>query len=300
MGAMLAAILSQADFIGVDTVADQNRYNIPYYLMFKKEFGDVFAALWSQNEAVVRPVMYRAKDEGGNVPASAPLALAHKTPIRGSDYIVGFDYPKKHDVLCTGAPKPDCLDSRQMPAPVNLQISYTARIYALYFGMAAFSVNYDYDYAKQNQLFKVGSGEAVQIPTGFHAYEVPDIINGARYVAIEKDDACTVATDRPVLCDNAEAGCAAKKAACPNAFSTPAIRAAWLAAQYLQVVQNPAICPMPYQLRQSGDTTCMTDVEAANPIMVEQRRREYQAYYYDAIHDLDYMRGFYGVFGKAF
>jgi hypothetical protein len=301
MGAMLAAILSQADFIGVDNVADQNRYNIPYYLMFKKEFGDTFAALWSQNEAVVRPLMFLAKDEGGNVPKGAPLTLAHKTPIQGSDYIIGFNYPKKNDTLCPGGtPGPNCLDGRQMPAPVNLAISYTARIYALYFGMAAFSVNYDYDYAKQNQLFKVGSGEAVQIPTGYHAFEVPDTLNGARYVAIEKDDACTTATERPVLCDAAEAGCTAKKAACPNAFSTPAIRAAWLATQYLQVVQNPAICPMPYQLRQSGDTTCMTAAEASNPVLVAQRRREYEAYYYDAIHDLDYMRGFYGVYGKAF
>ncbi|MHB8873281.1 MAG: zinc metalloprotease [Myxococcaceae bacterium] len=300
MGAMIAAIIGQADFIGVDDVADGNRFSIPYYLVFKKEFGDAFGALWAQNETVVRPTMYLAKDDGGNVTTTP--TLAHKQPIKGTDYIRAFNYPKLHDVLCTGTPTPGCLDAKQNPAPVNMQLTYTARIYALFYGMAAFSMNWDFDYAKQNQIFKIGSGEQVTIPTGYHAYEVPDIINGARFVAVEKDTDCTVDADRPVMCKLNESApaCAARKAACPNPFSTPAVRATWISAQYLQVVENPAICPMPFQLRQAGDDECMTDGEAANPVLVEQRRHQYQAYYYDALHDLDYMRGFYGVFGRAF
>ena len=297
IGAMYAAIIPNADFIGVDSVADQNRYEIPYYLVFKNEFGGAFASYWSQNESLVRPTMYLAKDDAG---VSYPT-LAHKLPISGSDYVEGFTYPKRLDKPCSGGATKDCVTPEQNPAAVNISVTYTARIYALYFGMAAFGVNYDLDYAKQNQVFKVGSGESVDVPAGHHAFEVDDVVNGARYVAIEADSACTVGSVRPVLCDPATDGtCAAKRAACPNAFSTPAIRTVWETQQYLQIVQTPAVCPMPYFLVEQGDSACMPADQTGNPLLVEQRRREYMAYYYDKVHDLDYMRGFYSIFGKVF
>ena len=74
-----------------------------------------------------------------------------------------------------------------------------------------------------------------------------------------------------------------------------------IAQAYKKVADDPTLCPMP-TLPGAYLTigNCMLEDEARNPALVEARRREYTEYFKDAIRDLDLMRGFYGVFGRAF
>ncbi len=276
MGAMFATAYSQAQFLGADGYADQNRYAIPYYLVFKQEFGDTFGALWSNNEDIVRPTMFLTKDDANGVTQVPQLAF--RTVIEGKNYIQQFNYPKRTDLPCQGGATKDCLETKQLGGPANIQLTWTSRIYALYLGMAGFSVNFDLDYAKQNQVFKLGAAEEIAIAPGYHAVEVPDVTNGSRYVAVEKDGA----TGQP----------------------TPGVRMIAIANAYRQVVENPTICPMPVIPNAFGPGSsvgdCMPTDETKNPVLVEQRRREYTEYFKDQIRDLDLMRGFYNVFGRAF
>ncbi|MBI3184012.1 MAG: zinc-dependent metalloprotease [Myxococcales bacterium] len=276
IGAMIAAVLPEAEFPAIDYYADRDRYYIPYYLVFKKEFSDLFSALWGMDETPIRPTMYLAKDDTGKV-TSTP-ALHFRTFIEGKNFIKNFDYPKRKDLICTATQTTDCLDASQYPGEANMQLTWSSRIYALYLGMALFSINYDLDYAKSNMVFKIGGSETVTPATGYHTVEVPDISTGSRYVALEKDGAA------------------------PN--STPPIRLINIADAYRKVVENPAICPMPELPNPYGPAStigsCMPADERNNPVLIEQRRREYLEYFKDMLRDLDLARGFYGVFGRAF
>lgn len=270
IGAMFAAVMPFTEFMGVDTDADNNRYNINYYTVFKKEMTDNFGSLWSSNEPVIRPLMYRKLTEDGQVSDIADVKF--KRWVDGSTYIDQFNYPRVEDTLCSAQNAANCIKADQKPGRVNVQMTWTSRIYALYLGMALFGVNYDLDYAKANQVFKLGSGEAATVTTGYHAVEVQDIGTGARYVAYEKDGAA------------------------PN--STPAIRLINQARDYLQVVNNPAMCPLPNTVALYYN--CMDASEVSNPALVEQRRKQFNELFRDQIRDLDLARGFYAEFGKAF
>lgn len=275
MGAMIAAVQPQASFLGVDALEDQRRYLIPYYLVFKKELTDVFSSLWSRSEDDVRPVMHFVKDDTGYV-TTAP-GVAARTLAWGGDLIAGFDYPERRERTCGGPVTQGCIDPQQMPAPVSVQLTWTSRIYALYLGMALFSVNFDLDYAKSNLVFKLGGGEQVTAEPGFHVLELADLTSGARYAVLEKDGA-------------------------PPA-STPAVRLLRLAEAYKKVVDDPGICPMPTVPTKGGAVTetgaCLTAEEKADPARVEQRRKDYTEAFKNAVRDLDIMRGFYGLFGRA-
>ncbi len=269
LGAMFAAVIPGIDIQGTDQDADWNRYNISYYQVFRPEFQANFGSLWSDDEDKVRPQLYKATDNTGAI-TSRPV-LAQRRFISGSDLYANFDYPKAPPTQCPGGP--DCIRTSQNLAPVNISITWTARIYALWLGMALFRVNYDLDYSKSNQIFKLGSSEGFNVAPGYHAVEMPDIVNGSRYVAIERDGA-------PV-------------------DSTPAVRMLTIGQSYLTMVRNPATCPLPRYLEQEG-YRCMRDVDATNANVVETRRRMWTELYQDSVRDLDLMRNFYMAFGSAF
>ncbi len=277
VGAMFSAVIPWIDLQGVDMTADDNRYNIPYYLVFREEMTRHFGALWSNNEDVLRPIMYKTYDSVGRV-TDRP-ALLYPRFVSGADLFQGFDYPKALPALCgpsedpgTSTP-PKCFKPNMNAAPANIQASWTSRIYALYLGMALFRVNFDMDYAKANQVYKLGGFEQFQVATGYHAVEVTDIVTGARYVAIEKDGA--------------------------PYDSTSAVRMINIANVYLQMVQDPTRCPLPDYLTVLG-YTCMAADQANNPALVEDRRRFWTEVFQDQIRDLDLMRGMYQAYGKTF
>ncbi len=248
-GAMFAAVSPDAQFLGVDNYADQNRYYIPYYLVFGRELGDMFGALWSMDEPKVRPTMYFTRNNGGAVTTTP--ALQFQTKVAGSTYINNFQYPKPDVINFTGT----------FDAPANIQLTWTSRIYALYLGMALFSVNYDVDYAKQNQVYKVGGAEQITVAPGYHTMEVQDVTTGAIYAAIEKDGATP-------------------------AQRTPALRMINQARNLLTVVNNPKLA--------------LPQEEWDNPARVEAKRKEYTELFRDSVRDLDLMRGMYSLYGHPF
>jgi len=280
IGAMFAAIISNIDVQGVDVIADQNRYSIPYYLVFRDEMQSTFSAMWANDDAKIRPRIYRKAlptyPQGGpnGNGVSDEVGVDYKTFVRGTDFFTGFNYPKEL-AACTSGQNPyrdNCLKTDQKAAPAFVFASSTAAFYSLYFGMAAFKVNYDLDYAKANQIFKIGSGESFTVAAGYEVVEVPDIFTGHRYAAV-------------------------KKTGSPK-DSTGAERMINLTRDYLQLVENPATCPMPeyFQLLGYG---CMDPAQANNPSKLEEERQYWKEAFQNQIGYLDLQRSFYNAFGKA-
>src|SRR6185503_3609956 len=108
----------------------------------------LFGALWAYDETLVRPTMFLTLDDAGIVTKNP--AIYQRKFIDGSTLVTGFNFP-----LPQTTPTPS-----QKSAPANIQITWTSRIYSLYLGEALFRVNYDLDFAKRNQIFKLGSKEA--------------------------------------------------------------------------------------------------------------------------------------------
>ncbi|HYX90054.1 MAG TPA: hypothetical protein VE782_00720, partial [Myxococcaceae bacterium] len=229
---------SLAQFLGTDFVADQNRYYIPYNLVFGQEMYRVMGALWSMDEPQVRPMLYLEPGRDPNDPNRVVMLpqLAFPVQVKGSDYIADFDYPKQPD-----------LSGKQSVAPANITTTWTSRISSLYVGMAAFSVNFDLDFAKQNQIIRLGGADDLTVPAGWEKFEVEDVTTGTRYAALQQQGASR---------------------------DTPAVRMVKLARAYAAVVVDP--------------NTSASD------------RAVYTELFRDRIRDLDLMRGYYGVFGKAF
>jgi hypothetical protein len=277
LGALFAAVIPSFDVLGADYDADFNHFNLPYYLVFNDEFGSAFGALWSQKEDYVRPTLSFALDEGGNVldgqqGRGTKAALANRRFVYGDSFVQQFPYPPALDTVCSGGQTTNCILSAQSPAPANIQLTWTARIYSLFLGLAYFRTNYDLDYARVNQVFKLGAGEQQTIAAGYEAVEVQDIGAGGRYIAIQKVGA-------PL-------------------DSTPAVTSVNWAKDYLVMVKDPTTNPLPERLRPYYAP--MTPQEAANPSLVEDQRKTYNNAYRDAIRDLDLIRGMYQAFGKAF
>jgi hypothetical protein len=277
IGAMFAAVIPDLALQGVDLTADRDRYNLPYYLVFRRELQDTFNALWSLDEDKVRPTLY--KTLGSAQLPEDDAALFQRVFVKGNDLFTGFDYPPALPGPCAvgqdpgaGNP-PKCFVAGQHPGPANLQTTWTSRIYSLYLGMAMFRTNYDLDFAKSNQVFKLGSGEAFTVAPGSHTVEVQDPVVGHRYLAIEVDGAP------------------------PD--SSGAVRMISIANDYLAMVNDPAKCPLSNFLFYQG-YSCLTADQAANPALVEERRRYWLEVFRTGIRDLDLQRGMFAVYGKAF
>lgn len=272
VGAMFAAVIPGIDVQGLDVTADFNRYNISYYTVFRPEFHDTFSALWSNDEEKIRPTLYKTLNNAGMVEDNS--ALFWRVYVKGTDFYQGFNYPRDVPGQCQGnQTPPSCFTAEQNAAPANIQLTWTSRIYGLFLGMALFRTNYDLDYAKANQLYKLGGGEAFTVTPGYHTVETQDPVTGHRYVAIEADGAA------------------------PN--SSSAVRMISIANDYLTMVNNPATCPLPDYIFFLG-YSCMSAENANNPALVEERRKYWLEIYQDQIRDLDLMRGMYQAYGKAF
>jgi hypothetical protein len=273
-GAIFAAIDYRTLLFQADYQSDANRYNIPYYLVFKDEMTKTFGALWSNNEDLVRPIGYLLYDEGGHIIPES-LGSAQRRFIAGENFVQNFKYPYlpvERAVQCTGANRTGCFTVEQKAAPLNINVTWTSRIYSLWLGEAAFKVNYDLDYAKANLVYKLGGGEQITVEPGYHEVEVQDIISGSRYVAVEKDGET-------------------------YPYSTPALRLIRETQDFLTVVQNPAICPLPGTLRIYG---CLPVSQRNDPVAISIWQKNWLENYKYDIRDLDLMRSMYQLFGKVF
>lgn len=275
VGAMFAAVIPQIDVQGLDTDSDQNRFNVPYYLLFKDEMTDTFGALWGNDELKVRPTAFKRTNERGEI--TDDLGLFWRVYVNGSDIFANFNYPPQQPGRCTGNNRPPtCFTAGQNPAPANIQLTWTSRIYSLFLGMALFRTNFDLDYAKTNQVYRVGGNEQFTVAPGYEMVEVPDVTTGARYVAVRP--ACAVGQT------------------CPDTAATSLIRHTQ---DILLMVQEPGRCPIPDYLTVQG-YGCLAAEQANNPRIIEDRRRFWTEIFRDAVRDLDMARSFYGAYGRAF
>ncbi len=283
LGAMIAAVDPSFQVQGVDVIADLQRYTIPYSLVFRDEFFQTFSALWADHEEWLRPTMYKQPLEtwpnGPNGGISNNPAIDWRTHVRGQDFYANLEYPRERTACNTGAgdnPLYDyCFLPEMNPAPVTVSISWISQIYALSLGMQVFSVNYDLDYAKTNQIYKYGSGESFQVANGYRAVTLDDFRTGHVYAAVEVD-----APDTP-----------------PN--STGAVRMISIGNDYKLMVENPGRCPIPDYLYYQIGYSCMPAADANNPAKIEDRRRMWENAFRNHISLMDIQRLYYAYLGKA-
>ncbi len=259
IGATLGAVYPYANFAGVDRTADMNRYNIPYYLMFRQELNDVFGATWlgdnlGQEGIGIRPRMYleRAPDAGQEWNTNVKATVVFPVHVSGTEFIQGFTYPN-----------PPAIPQNAFGlAEMNISTTWSSRIYALYWGMAFFNANYDMDYAKRNLVYRLGGGESVTVPAGHTSYETVDPFSGARYVATQPSD---------------------------STRDTPAVRLIKEVNLWHWYHENPKYV-----------WNATTGAYATDPEKMEEGRELAIGQIRYRIRDLDIMRGFYGMYGKAF
>ncbi len=236
-----------ASFLGTDDFADQNRYYIPYYLIFRDELNKGFGSLWSNDEYARSPTLW--------VDAAGKEHLSHQLMVKASDYIQGFDYPR-----AVNAPPAGNATAR----PVNVQTTWTARVYSLLFGLVYFNVNYDLDYAKQNQIVRLGSGESFQVPAGYDEFRLEDETSGFTYVAYQ-----------PV----------------GTTYDTPAVRMIKKGLEWKAAIADPRIVMR---------TATGEPEDWNNPAKVEAMRADMREVLRDHVGYIDLQRDFYRAFGKAF
>jgi len=164
---MIAISASETNFLGVDRGSDALRYSLPYYSTFSKELSKTYGALWTESYDKVA---------GTIQPTGAGLATYQPaTLVKGSDFIIGFDYPGS--TIPTGG----ATDRQVLPSP-----TWSTRFYTNLYGMAFFTENFNQDYAAQNQVFKLGTGENVTPTTGFTTVEYVDQMGGGyTYAALK-------------------------------------------------------------------------------------------------------------------
>jgi hypothetical protein len=169
-GALVALSTFEANFLGVDTESDQTRFWLPYYMTFRRELSRTVSGVWLEDNA--RYASTLVKQAGGLADVRRP------TFVHAEDYIAGFVYPTAQQPV-GGVPV--------APEMVEASPTWSTRFFAQYLGMAYFTGNLELDFAQQNQVFRLGSGESVTPATGYELVTFDDPFGGGySYAAIQK------------------------------------------------------------------------------------------------------------------
>jgi hypothetical protein len=101
--------------------------------------------------------------------------------VRGENYIDNFDYPPPAQV-------PVDNNGNAMPMDrVEANMPWGTRFYAELLSMAYFTDNFNQEYAMFNQIYRLGSGEALTPATGFTVVTVDDPFGGGYvYAALRR------------------------------------------------------------------------------------------------------------------
>ncbi|MCI0569882.1 MAG: hypothetical protein L0Y66_03955, partial [Myxococcaceae bacterium] len=197
VAAMNALTSSTTSFLGVDRGSDALKYSLPYFITFSKELSRAFSGVWTEDASALAPTL--VKREGRLAEVAAPVQ------VRAEDYLAGFVYPP--------APAPGA-------GPVERAVSrptWGTRYYAELFGMSFFTENFNQDFATQNQVFILGSGDSVEPITGYKQVKYADRFGGGfSYAALCK---LSIPTDVNSACVQ------------PPAAATMVLRAEQLATQ---------------------------------------------------------------------
>jgi hypothetical protein len=160
--AMSALTTNQTNFLGVDTGADALRYSLPYYMTFNRELSQTFGDVWTDRRSEYAGNLVKT---GNGLATFVPGAFVH-----AEDYIAGFKYPLETPTPINGSPVPT--------EKVEASPSFSTRFYAQVWGMMYFSENFNQEFPSLNQVFRVGSGEAVTPAPGFTVKQFEDPFGG--------------------------------------------------------------------------------------------------------------------------
>jgi hypothetical protein len=171
--ALSALTTSETNFLGVDRGSDALKYSLPYYLTFDKELGPLFGAVWTEDRAFYSSGLVKMGD--GTARVIPPVFL------RGENYIDNFDYPPPPQV-------PVDNNGNAMPMDqVEATMPWGTRFYAELLGMAYFTDNFNQEFAMFNQIYRLGSGEALTPSSDFEVISVNDPFGGGYvYAALKR------------------------------------------------------------------------------------------------------------------
>ncbi len=163
LAALLALTSSQFQVLGVDVQADFRSYLLPYYLLFENELTDLTNAIVTRDFSRFAP----------HATADGALARRPLVGLTASDGTV-FD-PETGRLV-------DQIDGPTL----DVQVSWTQRLYALLYGMAFYSSSYSLHYVDQAQVFRLGNGEQVDPGDGYEVVSFTDPSTGHVYAALNK------------------------------------------------------------------------------------------------------------------
>jgi hypothetical protein len=149
LGALIALTSNDASVLGIgaDVDADQLTYSIPYYLVFQEEIDSLFAGIVTRDAGSYGPYI-----------SSGEL-------IRKDLWLEGI-----------GAQPP-------IDAKINTQPSWSTRLYAMLYGTALLSSNYDASFLQKAQIGLVGANDPIEVAPNYEEVRVTDPISGRIYVA---------------------------------------------------------------------------------------------------------------------
>jgi len=255
--ALEALTTSQTNFLGVDRGSDALRYSLPYYLTFDKELAPMFGSVWTEDRPAYASSLVKLGDGTARV--------LPRTFIRGENYIDNFDYPPP-------AQLPVDNNGNTMPMEkVEPTTTWGTRFYAEILSMAYFTDNFNQEYAMFNQIYRLGSGEALTPAQDFTVISVDDPFGGGYVYA------------------------ALRRAFDPNGVSAPGSKAA--AVKMVERTRN--------------DSTKWNDAKGVNKedptddvLINDERNIPRDSKYWEGrvredVRNLEMMRGLYSIFGRA-
>jgi hypothetical protein len=148
-GALIALTSNDARVLGIgaDVDADELTYSIPYYLIFQEEIDSLFAGIVTQDANAYGPYI-----------SSGEL-------VRKDLWLEGI-----------GAQPP-------VDAQLNIQPSWSTRLYAMLYGTALLRSNFDASFLQKAQIALVGANDPIEIAPNYEEVRVTDPISGRIYVA---------------------------------------------------------------------------------------------------------------------
>ncbi len=170
--ALAALTSSETNFLGVDRGSDALRYSLPYYTTFNRELAPLFRDVWTENKVGLTQGLSKLPDGTAMVTGG--------TMIRADRYILGFNYPPAAQTPVDGSGNALTMEA------VESSPAWGTRFWTQVLGMAYFTENFNQEFASFNQIYKLGSGEALTPTDNYVSVSFPDPTNAAVATEISK------------------------------------------------------------------------------------------------------------------
>ena len=163
--ALAALTSSETNFLGVDRGSDALRYSLPFYITFNRELAPLFRDIWAENKPALTSSLGKLAD--------GTAVVVPQVALRADRYILGFNYPPPAQTPVDGTGNVLAMEA------VESSPSWGTRFWTQVLGMAYFTENFNQEFASFNQVYKLGSGEALQPTDNYTAVNFPDAANAA-------------------------------------------------------------------------------------------------------------------------